>query len=77
MTQYITSPPRVIKEEVLAVRGGWLIKARICLYHDRVRRSELYLENDKNVQEVGWTLEDIAQLHQMLSDFISRNKDLV
>ena len=59
---------QILKEELLGVRGGWIIKARVVLYHGRQRRSELYFEKaqDLGFQEVGWTVEELADLHNKL-----------
>lgn len=63
-------PPKILKEKVLAVRGGWVVKGRLALYHgDRVRRVELYLEQAEKLQEVGWTTEDLAQLQGLLERY--------
>jgi hypothetical protein len=68
---------KIIKEEVLGMRGGWVIKARIVLYHNHQRRAELYLEKVPNVafQEVGWTVEELAELHNALVKWKEKNKE--
>jgi hypothetical protein len=66
---------RIIKEEILGSRGGWIVKARVVVYNleknfQRIeqRRTELLLEKVPNVahQDVGWTTEDLAELHNSL-----------
>ena len=59
---------QIIKEEVLGMRGGWVVKARIVVYHGHERRAELLLEKVQTVQyqEVGWTVEELAELHNKL-----------
>lgn len=60
--------PKVIKEKVLAVRGSWLIKGRVVIYHDKVRRTELYISVDPSLkaQDVGFVHEDLEQLAELL-----------
>jgi hypothetical protein len=68
---------KVLKEKVLSVRGGWVIKGRIVLYHgDRVRREELFFDRDMKMpgfQEVGFTFEDMHVLQQLLADWLKTN----
>jgi hypothetical protein len=68
---------QILKEEVLGMRGGWVVKARVVLYHNRQRRVELYLEKvpGQGFQEVGWTVEEIAELHRALVDWKEKNKE--
>jgi hypothetical protein len=76
MTPQLTRP-EVIKEEVLGMRGGWVIKGRIVIYHGMVRRSELMLECVESLQDVGWTSQDITALMQLLEAFKQRNGELL
>lgn len=59
---------QVVKEEVLGMRGGWVVKGRVVVYNGRERRTELLLEKVQSVQyqEVGWTIEELAELHNTL-----------
>ena len=67
---------QVLKEEVIGTRGGWVIKARVVLYHNQVRRSELYfLKTDDRYQEVGWTVEELAELHNKLVEWKLKHKE--
>lgn len=67
---------QIIKEEVLGTRGGWVVKARIVVYHSRLRRAELYLEKQQQgFQEVGWTVEDLAELHNLLVKWKEKHKE--
>lgn len=67
---------RVLKEEVIGTRGGWVVKARIVLYHNKIRRAELYLEKmEHGFQEVGWTVEELAELHNQLVLWKEKNKE--
>jgi hypothetical protein len=65
---------KVLHEKVLSVRGGWVVKGRVILYHgDRVRREEIYLERDQRVngfQEVGFSLEDLQTMQQLLVNWV-------
>jgi hypothetical protein len=69
--------PEVIKEEILATRGGWVIRGRIVIYHDRVRRAEIVLEHVEDIQDVGWTAAEINQLMALLENFKKRNGELL
>lgn len=59
---------QVLKEEVLGMRGGWVLKGRVVVYNERQRRVELVLERVGTVQfqEVGWTVEDLVEIHNVL-----------
>jgi len=59
---------QVLKEEVLGMRGGWVLKGRVVVYNERQRRVELVLERVGTVQfqEVGWTVEDLVEIHNIL-----------
>ena len=61
---------QVIREEVLGMRGGWVIKGRVVVYNGRheQRRVEMVIEKVGNVQfqEVGWTIQELAELHNTL-----------
>jgi hypothetical protein len=63
--------PRVIKEKVLAVRGAWLIKGRIVVYHGRDRRAELWMTVDPTLQQqdVGFVHEDLVRLDELLAEY--------
>jgi hypothetical protein len=63
-TMNLGEPPRIIKEKVLAIRGQWIVKGRIVVYHNHIRRVELMLVEDKNLQaqEVGFSLDELQQL---------------
>jgi len=69
---------RILQEVVLGVRGGWVIKGRVVLYHgDRVRREEVFLERDHRIggfQEVGFTLEDLGVMQKLLHDWVKTLK---
>ena len=64
-----SGPPQVLREEVLATRGNWIIRGRVVLYHgDRLRRCEMTLEHQGPVRQetVGWTVEELAGLYSLL-----------
>lgn len=68
---------QILKEETLGQKGSWVIKARIILIHSRIRRAELFLEHypTPGVQEVGWTVEEIAELHNLLVKWKAKNNE--
>jgi hypothetical protein len=78
-TMNLGEPPRIIKEKVLAIRGQWIVKGRIVVYHNHIRRVELMLVEDKNLQaqEVGFSLDELQQLQQLLVSYIDSEKEVV
>jgi len=61
---------RVIKETVLGVKGGYVAKGRVVLYHgDRLRRTEMTIHYDQAYpnSEVGYT---VAELQQVVNKFL-------
>jgi hypothetical protein len=65
--------PKVIFEKVLGIKGKWIIKARVCLYHmERVRRVEMIFEEDplkKELFDTGFSPEELTALYDMLARF--------
>jgi hypothetical protein len=61
---------KILKEEVIGMKSPWVARARLVLYHDgKVRRVELMLEKVDKIpyqDEVGWTAEELAGLHNKL-----------
>lgn len=64
-------PAKVVKEKVLAVRGGWLISGRVVIYHNSIRRAELTMKKDPSlgIQEVGFVHEDLQMLAELLGKY--------
>jgi hypothetical protein len=71
---------QILKEDVLCTRGNFVIKARVVVYHSgtiRTQRTELHLEkfqNNNPQQEVGFTTEELIELHNMLVKWKEKNK---
>lgn len=68
---------QIVKEEVLGMRGNWVVKGRVIVYNGRQRRVEMLLEKTQNTQqqEVGWTIEELAELHNILVKWKEKIKE--
>ena len=62
-------PPKVLQENVLAVRGGWIVLGRVVVYHDAIRRTEIVLKSSETMQDVGWSTEDLESLKTLLINY--------
>lgn len=68
----------VYKEKVLGTFGDWVIKGRVVEFNTaktgQVRRAELKLEQytvpGQPKTDAGWSLQDIANLHNVLVQYI-------
>ena len=67
---------KIIKEKVLGTRGSWVFKARIVEYstkqQGRFNRPELLMEKMGN-DDVGFSLEELDQMKNMLQQFANEN----
>lgn len=70
--------PKIINEKVLAVRGNWLIKGRIVVYHNQLRRAELFIEIDPKLQgqSVGLVEQDLVEMHNLLQKYKQDIKEI-
>lgn len=74
-------PIQVIKEKPLAIKGELTAVARLVSFNTKqtghVRQVELVFYTDERVKlndlGTGWTLEDLANLHNMLLKFNQEN----
>lgn len=67
---------KVIKEKVLGTRGSWLFRGRVVEYttkeQGRFSRAEILMDKT-GPEDVGFTEEDIAQIHAMLVQYKREN----
>lgn len=67
---------KIIKEQLLGMRGGWIVKARLVEYSTAEKgtfsRPELTLE-DTSGDPVGFSLRDLEEFHTQLRKFAEQN----
>lgn len=69
---------RVLHEKVVGTRGAWVVKVRHVEYwtreQGRFNRPELILDKQPGItDDVGFTLEELAQFHKVLADYAQEN----
>ncbi len=69
---------KIYKEKVLGTRGNLVVRGRVVEFNTaqtgHVRRAELVLEDltipGQPKQDLGWSVQDIENIHRMLVNYI-------
>ena len=67
---------KIIKEDVLAAKTPWVIRARIAIYHTKIKRAELIFDRVDKIpfqDEVGWTAEELQTLQEKFAAWKKAN----